>query len=256
MFMQFQGKNIKQIFIAIWLFAITLGLYSCDTATGKMQNNMDMQNQDSTSWKAKQKTMVQTQIIDRDITNSAITTAMECIPRHRFVPDEYAEYVYRDGPLPIGHDQTISQPYIVALMTQALELSGNEKVLEIGTGSGYQAAVLAEICDSVFTIEIVQPLAEQSEALLNELGYDNVFVHYGDGYKGWETHAPYDRIILTAAPEKIPGVLLQQLKAGGIMILPVGKDKQVLQLVRKTKSGEIQQETITAVRFVPMVKGE
>jgi protein-L-isoaspartate(D-aspartate) O-methyltransferase len=132
----------------------------------------------------------------------------------------------------------------------------NEKVLEIGTGSGYQAAVLAEICDSVFTIEIVQPLAEQSETLLNELGYENVFIRYGDGYKGWEAHAPYDRIILTAAPEKIPGVLLQQLKPGGIMILPVGKEKQVLQLIRKTTSGEIQQETLIGVRFVPMVKGE
>jgi protein-L-isoaspartate(D-aspartate) O-methyltransferase len=254
--MLFQAKQINWGFFAIWIIAIIGGLYSCDTASGKMEKTMYTQNPDSTSWQAKQKRMVETQIIDRGITDSAITTAMKSIPRHRFVPDEYAEHVYRDGPLPIGYDQTISQPYIVALMTQALELSGKEKVLEIGTGSGYQAAVLAEICDSVFTIEIVKPLAEQSEALLNELGYDNVFVRYGDGYQGWEAHAPYDCIILTAAPEKIPGVLLHQLKPGGIMILPVGKEKQVLQLIRKTSSGEIQQETITAVRFVPMVKGE
>jgi len=254
--MLFYAKKINPALFAISLIAIMWILFSFDTTSGKTQHKMYTQNLDSTSWQAKQKRMVETQIIDRAITDTAITTAMKSIPRHQFVPDEYAEYVYRDGPLPIGNDQTISQPYIVALMTKSLELSGKEKVLEIGTGSGYQAAVLAEICDSVFTIEIVKPLAEQAEELLNELGYDNVFVRYGDGYKGWETHAPYDRIILTAAPEKIPGVLLHQLKPGGIMILPVGKDKQVLQLVRKTKSGEIKQERITGVRFVPMVKGE
>jgi len=195
--------------------------------------------------------MVREQIEARGVKDSLVLAAMRKVPRHLFVPERYRGEAYADHPLPIGHGQTISQPYIVAYMTEALGLKGNEKVLEIGTGSGYQAAVLAEIVDSVFTIEIIPELARSAEQRLKNLGYRNVFVRCGDGYKGWPEHAPFDAIIVTAAPDHIPQPLVNQLKVGGRMVIPVGSMFQELVLVVKRKEG-IEKHPLLPVRFVPM----
>lgn len=187
------------------------------------------------------------------ITDPKVLEAMEAVPRHRFVPDAMKPNAYQDSPLPIGHDQTISQPYIVALMTQYLEVDSDDVVLEVGTGSGYQAAVLGEMAKAVYTIEIVAPLGRQSRALLEELGYKNVHVRIGDGYKGWEEHAPYDGIIVTAAPDHVPQPLLDQLKPGGRMVIPVGPQRSIQELVVITKDedGGIHREIVEQVAFVP-----
>jgi protein-L-isoaspartate(D-aspartate) O-methyltransferase len=184
-----------------------------------------------------------------------VIDAMARVPRHRFVPGASLDTAYRDAPYPIGYGQTISQPTVVALMTNALRLVGHEKVLEIGTGSGYQAAVLALCAREVYSIEIVPPLGRQAQALLAELGYRNVTVRIGDGYRGWAEHAPFDRIILTAAPPELPLALADQLVDGGILVAPVGEDDQYL--VRWTKrAGALRSEHLGAVRFVPMVSGD
>ncbi len=197
------------------------------------------------------KKMVENQITSRGVKDTNVIKAMTEVPRHLFVPQNEQTNAYWDTPLPIGYAQTISQPYIVAFMTEQLRVKPGDRVLEIGTGSGYQAAILAEIADSVFTIEIVPELAEQAKNRLHELKYDNVFVKYGDGYHGWPEKAPFDRIIITAAPPKIPPLLLEQLKAGGIMILPVGEYVQELVVVNKTESG-MDMQNVLPVRFVPM----
>ncbi len=195
--------------------------------------------------------MVDEQIAGRGIKDSRVLKAMRTVPRHRFVPDDVSAMAYEDGPLPIGYGQTISQPYIVAFMTNAVELTGQEKVLEIGTGSGYQAAVLAEIVPQVFTIEIVEPLAKKAEKTLHALGYKNVTVRVGDGYQGWPDEAPFDVIILTAAPDHVPPPLLEQLKVGGRLILPTGKWLQELVLIRRTETG-FEKTSLLPVAFVPM----
>jgi len=195
--------------------------------------------------------MVEDQIKRRGVNDESVLDAMREVPRHEFVPAHLKKYAYADEPLPIGEDQTISQPYIVAYMTEYLGLEGNDKVLEIGTGSGYQAAVLAEIVDTVYTIEIVDVLAESAEKTLERLGYDNVLVKRGDGYAGWPEHAPFDAIIITAAPTKIPQPLKQQLKMGGFMILPLGDYSQELVLIEKNQKG-FEQKSLLPVRFVPM----
>ncbi|RKY64104.1 MAG: protein-L-isoaspartate O-methyltransferase [Candidatus Latescibacterota bacterium] len=195
--------------------------------------------------------MVEEQIEARGIKDSLVLAAMRKVPRHLFVPERYRSEAYADHPLPIGYGQTISQPYIVAYMTEALRLKGGEKVLEIGTGSGYQAAVLAEIADSVFTIEIIPELAESARERLRRLGYKNIFVLCGDGYRGWPEHAPFDAIIVTAAPDHIPGPLVEQLKVGGRMVIPVGSVYQELFLVVKTERG-VEKRSLLPVRFVPM----
>ncbi|RKY63765.1 MAG: protein-L-isoaspartate O-methyltransferase [Candidatus Latescibacterota bacterium] len=195
--------------------------------------------------------MVEEQIEARGIKDSLVLAAMRKVPRHLFVPERYRSEAYADHPLPIGYGQTISQPYIVAYMTEALRLKGGEKVLEIGTGSGYQAAVLAEIADSVFTIEIIPELAESARERLRRLGYKNIFVLCGDGYRGWPEHAPFDAIIVTAAPDHIPGPLVEQLKVGGRMVIPVGSVYQELFLVVKTERG-VEKRPLLPVRFVPM----
>lgn len=187
----------------------------------------------------------------RGIRDPLVIGAMRAVPRHLFVPDRWVEQAWHDGPLPIGHDQTISQPYIVAFMTEALGLKGGEKVLEIGTGSGYQAAVLAEIVDSVFTIEIVEPLGLEATGRLGRLHYDNIHVRIGDGYHGWPEEAPFDAVIVTAAPDHVPHPLIDQLKVGGRLVIPVGADSQQLVLVTKTGDG-ITSRSILPVRFVPM----
>lgn len=198
--------------------------------------------------------MVDWQIEGRGIKDPNVLTAMRVVPRHVFVPQTEDRYAYADRPLPIGHGQTISQPYIVAFMTDALKLDPNSSVLEIGTGSGYQAAVCAEICREVYTIEIVKELAETAKKRLKDLGYPNVFVKTGDGFFGWPEHAPFDAIIGTAAAGRIPEPLIQQLKPGGRMILPYGNADgfQYLVLMTKDQQGNIQKRTVMPVRFVPM----
>ncbi len=195
--------------------------------------------------------MVEQQIIARGVKDSRVIQAMKKVPRHKFMPDDQAPFAYEDEPRPIGYGQTISQPYIVAFMTEQLHLKPTDRVLEIGTGSGYQAAVLAEIADSVFTIEIIPELARDAAKRLKELGYNNVVVKQGDGYNGWPEKAPFDAIIVTAAPPKIPPPLLDQLKKGGTMVLPVGEYVQELVVVKKNESGMTMQN-ILPVRFVPM----
>jgi protein-L-isoaspartate(D-aspartate) O-methyltransferase len=196
--------------------------------------------------------MVQEQIAMRGVTDARVGAAMRKVPRDAFVPGPLRELSYTDRPLPIGHDQTISQPYIVGLMTEALQLKPTDRVLEIGTGSGYQAAILAELAAKVYTIEIVEPLGKSAAATLQRLGYKNVEVKIGDGYRGWPEHAPYDAVIVTCAPEKVPQPLIEQTKEGGRIIIPVGPySDQKLYLLKKT-GGRLEQQAILPVRFVPM----
>jgi len=185
-----------------------------------------------------------------------VLEAMARVPRHKFVPEDEKRYAYRDGPLPIGYGQTISQPYIVAEMTRQLNLAADSKVLEVGTGSGYQAAVLAEITPHVWTIEIIKPLAESAAERLEKLGYTNVEVRHGDGYYGWEEEAPFDAIIVTAAAGQIPPPLLSQLTAGGRMVIPVGGpfSTQTLVLVEKAADGTVTSRELMGVRFVPLTR--
>ncbi|MBM3779808.1 MAG: protein-L-isoaspartate(D-aspartate) O-methyltransferase [Acidimicrobiia bacterium] len=198
-------------------------------------------------------TMVNTQIRARGVLDEAVLDAMARVPRHLFVPPDLHARAYDDTPLPIGYGQTISQPYIVGYMTEALQLTGVDRVLEIGTGSGYQAAVLAELVPEVYSIEIVPELAAQASRVLEEAGYRNVQVKAGDGYQGWPEHAPFARIIATAAPPEIPDALVDQLAVGGILVLPVGTDHQEIVIVTKTPEGAVTRRTIP-VRFVPMVQ--
>jgi len=196
--------------------------------------------------------MVEEQIEQRGITDKGVLNAMRKVPRHLFVPAYLRNAAYEDRPLPIGHGQTISQPYIVAYMTQAARVGPDDRVLEIGTGSGYQAAVLAEIAKEVCTIEILQPLADSARLRLVEIGYKNVKVKLGDGYQGWREYAPFDAIIVTAAPAEIPEELTQQLKIGGRMVVPIGVFYQELYLITRTESG-FKKEAILPVAFVPMI---
>jgi protein-L-isoaspartate(D-aspartate) O-methyltransferase len=195
--------------------------------------------------------MVEEQIEARGVADPRVLAALRAVPRHEFVPADQRAYAYEDRPLPIGEGQTISQPYIVAVMTELLQLSGDEKVLEIGTGSGYQAAVLGRVAREVYTIEIVPGLARRAESDLRRLGYANVHVRQGDGYRGWPEHAPFDAIIATAAPEHVPQPLVDQLAVGGRLVLPVGDVFQDLVLVTRDAKG-VRQERLLGVRFVPM----
>ena len=203
------------------------------------------------------KQMVKWQLQARDINDLATLTAMLNVPRHAFVPDTMKEHAYTDRPLPIGNGQTISQPYIVAFMTQALHLKSDYRVLEIGTGSGYQAAVLAKIVDSVYTIEIVEDLAKASKKRLKDLGYANVIVKCGDGYHGLPSRAPFDAIMVTAGADSIPQPLIDQLKIGGSMIIPVGPHNEVRQLVLVTKKkNKVHTRNLMPVRFVPFTRAK
>ncbi len=195
--------------------------------------------------------MVESQIETRGIEDERVLAAMREVKRHLFVPEDLRYLAYGDHPLPIGEDQTISQPYIVAVMTQLLHLDGPDKVLEVGTGSGYQAAVLGEIASEVYTIEIVEQLAKRSEKLLQDLGYDNVHVRHGDGFLGWPEEGPFDAIIVTCAPPEIPEPLKEQLADSGRMVIPVGTDWQELMVLEK-HDGKIEQKSVLPVRFVPM----
>tara|TARA_B100001971_G_C18067146_1_gene471066 strand:+ start:139 stop:825 length:687 start_codon:yes stop_codon:yes gene_type:complete len=195
--------------------------------------------------------MIEQQLLTRDITDSKVVSAMQRVPRDRFVPPDQRQWAYEDRPLPIGYRQTISQPYIVAYMTQALQLAPDAKVLEVGTGSGYQAAVLAELAATVYSIEIVPELAERARDTLAELEYRNVEVKQGDGYAGWPEQAPFDAIMVTAAPDHVPQPLIDQLAVGGRLIIPVGQDRQTLTIFTRTEDG-IEEETTLPVLFVPM----
>lgn len=199
--------------------------------------------------------MVEKQLINRKISDNNVLEAMCKVPRHLFVPERYQSEAYDDGPLSIGYDQTISQPYMVASMTEHLELDNNSRVLEIGTGCGYQTAVLAEIAQTVYSIEVIRPLYEETFERLKQFNYSNIFLKYGDGSSGWPEYGPYDAIIITAAAPRIPELLVEQLKIGGRMVLPLGDTNegyQILIKLVKTKKG-LEQTTLYAVRFVPMV---
>jgi len=201
--------------------------------------------------------MVASQIEARDIRDPATLEAMRRVPRHLFVPDQRRRLAYQDRPVPIGYGQTISQPFVVAYMTETLQPRPGMRVLEIGTGSGYQAAVLAEILDQVFTIEIVGELARWGEANLRNAGYDHVQVRHADGYHGWEEHAPFDAIIVTAAADHIPPPLLAQLRDGGRMVIPVGSPFRTQTLMLVTRDGDsIVSQSLLPVRFVPLTRGQ
>ncbi len=206
---------------------------------------------DDKKYESLRQQMVETQIIRRNITDQNVLKAMRTIPRHLFVSKRYQAEAYDDHPLPIADGQTISQPYIVAIMTELIQIDSSSKVLEIGTGSGYQAAVLGEISNSVYSIEIIQGLAERAEQLLDSLGYKSVQVRAGDGYKGWPEVGPFDAIIVTAAAPEIPQPLIDQLKIGGRMVIPVGESNQDLILITKNETG-IVKKSVIPVRFVPM----
>ena len=208
-------------------------------------------------WDSQRVRMVRQQIEARGVRDPRVLEAMRTVRREQFVPEPVRTYATSDTPLPIGFDQTISQPYIVAYMTELLELDGDHRVLEIGTGSGYQTAVLATLCDHVYSIEIVPELAERSAKILQELDYRNVSVRLGDGYLGWPEHAPYDRIIVTAAPPELPQALVDQLATQGRLVAPVGgnPDAQKIVLVTKDAKGNVRRRNQLPVRFVPMVRG-
>ena len=232
------------------VFILIVILVFCLTISAQEYN----ESQESVFTQRRQN-MVVNQLQDRDITDQEVLQAMLTIPRHQFVDPRIRDSAYNDYPLSIGEGQTISQPYIVALMTQLLDLKKGEKVLEIGTGSGYQAAILAEIAEEVYTVEIYESLSKKSETLLTDLGYQNIKFKVGDGYHGWEEHAPYDAIIVTCAPDHVPPPLLQQIKDnGGRIVIPVGGIWMVQTLMKIEKiEGKIKSEGIIGVRFVPMV---
>jgi len=235
------GKNRLSLLLA----ALTLGL------------TYNLSFRDDDPYKSKRERMVRLQIEARGVFDKSVLIAMRIVPRHKFVPKNRIDDAYDDGPVPIGYGQTISQPFIVGYMTEAIQPKKTHKVLEIGTGSGYQAAILAEIVDSVFTIEIISELHNSSNETLQKLGYKNIITKNADGYYGWEKHAPFDAIVVTAASEFIPPPLIKQLKDGGRMIIPVGSPFLVQSLVLVEKKGEkISTKNLMHVRFVPFVRGE
>lgn len=215
-----------------------------------MPDNIDSNNEES-KFSQSRWAMVENQLSARAIGDSKVLKAFLDVPRHMFVPNEYIHTAYSDSPLSIGFEQTISQPYIVALMTELLNIDKGDKVLEVGTGSGYQTAILAEIGYEVFTIEIIEELGLRTKDLLETLGYASVHYKIGNGYDGWPEHAPFDKVIVTAAPNQIPQALMWQLKRGGKMVIPVGDNNQNLLLITKSEKG-VDIKTITPVRFVPM----
>ncbi len=241
-------RNFK--IIVFHLILIVVCLYS--SGCSETKQNLKQKSSEA-GFQEKRKQMVENQIMNRGIKDSLIINAFLKVLRHQFVPIEYQRIAYTDRALPIGEGQTISQPYIVAYMTRVLNLTRTDKVLEIGTGSGYQAAILGELSDSVFTIELLSSLGKKARRLLSEMGYSNIKVKIGDGYQGWEEYAPFDAIIVTCAPTEIPIALKNQLKEGGRMIIPVGSSYyQELVYLRKIDN-QLLEEKVLPVMFVPMV---
>lgn len=236
--------------LPLWSVSFIFLLSVCGSRGGSAQESVDRQ----TTMESARMRMVEEQLkpLPRGIKNELVLEAMSTVPRHEFLPESQRILAYTDRALPIGHGQTISQPYIVALMTQVLELQPGDSVLEIGTGSGYQAAVLAEITDEVYSIEIIEPLARRARDTLDRLGYTSVRTRIGDGYRGWPEHAPYDAIIVTAAPDHVPQPLVDQLAIGGRMVIPVGSYYQELMLLKKDPEGNMTREGVIPVLFVPM----
>lgn len=230
-----------------WIVVLVLGLAACAS-----QNTSRPVPRDDAHFARLRQEMVEHQMRSRDITDEAVLKAMGRVPRHLFVPPDLAASAYEDSPLPIGHGQTISQPYIVALMTQLSRAAPGKKALDVGTGSGYQAAVLAEIVDEVYSIEILCDLADEARERLEKLSYSNVEVRCGDGYAGWREHAPFDVIIVAAAPEKVPEPLIEQLAPGGRLLIPVGQLHQELIVIEKAADGSVSRHAYGGVRFVPM----
>jgi protein-L-isoaspartate(D-aspartate) O-methyltransferase len=237
-----QTHRVYQMICAS-LIVLCLGALSC--ARGQQEHTED--------WQAERHAMVEMLVSRWNLADENVIRAMRETPRHLFVPEEVRPYAYVDTPLPIRHDQTISAPSIVALMTELLKPAEDHVILEVGTGSGYQAAVLAPLVKHVYTIEIVEPLAHSARSLLRELGYENVTVRAGDGYRGWAAHAPFDGIIVTCAPDRVPEPLVEQLKEGGRMVIPVGEQETGQELYVLTKEeGRIVQQSVLPVLFVPM----
>jgi protein-L-isoaspartate(D-aspartate) O-methyltransferase len=232
-----------------------MSVLPCIVGCAVLAGCMTSAQNDDSDLRARRHEMVEQQIRQRGVTDARVLTAMRAVPRERFVPPELLRQAYDDGPLPIGSGQTISQPYIVAYMTEALKVEPSHKILEVGTGSGYQAAVLSELVRDVFTIEIVPELARRAEDALRGLKRTNVKVRAGDGYAGWPEEAPFDRIIVTAAPEEVPRPLIDQLAPGGLLVAPVGAQgaPQWMTIVEKTKNGVVQRRTIL-VQFVPFTR--
>ncbi len=264
-------NRLLRRFIFVTIAAVSVTMCACQSPSdGEREEGADQQNEEPTMQAPEEATvsdttddraderrnMVTTQIEGRGVEDERVLEAMRTVPRHLYIPEEMRPQAYRDSPLPIGHEQTISQPYIVALMSELLEVSPEHRVLEIGTGSGYQAAVLAEMGVEVYTIEIICELAERAERDLAATGYDNVVVRCGDGYKGWPDHAPFDRIIVTAAPPELPQALVDQLAVGGLLVVPVGEHQQMLQVVKKIDEDTVETTDKAPVRFVPMVPGD
>ena len=239
----------SRISLALCFLCLGLAAGGCDSQQGGQPK---VQAAPSDPDQARRARMVETQIQARGVRDERVLAAMRKVPRHEFVDPSERDHAYEDHPLPIAGSQTISQPYIVALMTELLALPERARVLEIGTGSGYQSAVLGEIAAEVYSIEIVPDLARSSSQKLQQLGYANVKVREGDGYRGWPEHAPFDGIIVTAAPERIPQPLVEQLAAGGRMVIPVGGFFQELKVFTKQPDGRVVEKDIIPVRFVPM----
>lgn len=239
--------------LRFWLLSlcVLVLVFSSCKESGQKEGSMKEKKSEQEIFKKQREAMVVTQIESRAVKDMLVLKAMRQVPRHLFISESFRDVAYADGPLPIGEGQTISQPYIVALMTELLGLKGGEKVLEIGTGSGYQAAILAEIASEVYSIEIIKSLSDRAESTLSSLGYENITVRWGDGYQGWIEHAPFDGIIVTAAPDHIPQPLIDQLKIGARLVIPVGDMFQELIVVSKTEKGIVKQGVIP-VRFVPM----
>lgn len=235
---------MRHVARAIAILAVALCAGCSPQTAGTTQQPAD-------GWSARRMKMVDDQLRGRGIKDAGVLDAMSRVPRHLFVPEAARDEAYEDHPVPIGLGQTISQPYIVAFMTEALRLEATHRVLEIGTGSGYQAAVLAELAGEVFTIEILEELAARARATLADAGYRKVTVRTGNGYLGWPEHAPYDRIMVTAAPESVPQPLVEQLKVDGLMAIPVGSGFQELRILRRTTTG-LETLATLPVRFVPM----
>jgi len=264
------GQRVRTRLVAAWLIGVmavaavvgwlvvwqsqaaqVAGPPSAETAQSTPSAEPAPKAEDPRHVRARQR-MVQKHLRDRDITDKRVLEVMGRVGRHRFVPPELQEVAYADRPLRIGHGQTISQPYIVALMTQLARPKPESRALDIGTGSGYQAAVLAELCKEVYSIEILKPLAEGARKRLKELGCKNITVRCGDGYRGWREHGPFDVIIVAAAPDHVPQPLVDQLAPGGRLVIPVGRFYQQLILIEKLKDGTVRRRTVAGVRFVPM----